>query len=220
MPDLTPKLAKLGLDSSAYDIIYNYLTSRRTKTIIEKSISTEIEITGVGEGSVLGPNCFSIGMICISVVAKRTVKRMKDEHNKICEAFTDEFADDATGILGCDNEEDLQLAINIMLEEFLEYYSLNGLKLNVSKCAVLVHRVRPATMTIYCGDQTEENKEKDCLRLLGLHMDLTYETHCSKVLGLCYEKLGTLSRLTNLIPQSQMCQLVEALPWTGVLSSG
>ena len=41
--------------------------------------------------------------------------------------------------------------------------------------------------------------------------DLTYETQCSKVLGLCYEKLGALSGLTNLIPQSQMCQLVEAL---------
>lgn len=211
---LVPKLALLGLDSTACDIIYDYLTGRKTKTIIESGISQEIELTtGVGEGSVLGPNCFSIGMICITIVAKRTVKRMEDEHNVIIEAFTDEFADDATGILGADTEEDLQLAINIMLEEFLEYYSLNGLKLNVSKCSVLVHRLKPATMTIYCGEVCEENKEKDCLRLLGLHVDkdLNFEVHCGKVLGLCYEKLGALSKLVNYLPRSEMIQLVEAL---------
>ena len=64
-------------------------------------------------------------MVCISEVAKRTERRMKEEHGKTIEAYTDEFADDATGILGADCEADLQLAINIMLEEFLEYYSVS-----------------------------------------------------------------------------------------------
>ena len=211
---LIPKLSLLGLDSSACDLLQNYLTGRKTKTIIENSISEEITLdTGVGEGSVLGPNCFSINMVCISEVAKRTERRMKDEHNIVIEAFTDEFADDATGIIGANSEQDLQIAINIMLEEFLEYYSKNGLKLNVSKCAILIHRVRPATMTLCCGPIKKENKERDCLRLLGLWVDkdLTYEVHCGKVVGACYEKLGALTRLVNYLPMHDMAQLVEAL---------
>ena len=219
---LVPKMAQFGLDSSACEILSDYLTNRKTKTIIGASISNEVTLnTGVGEGSCLGPTYFSCGMACISVVAKRTVKRLKEEYNIIgVEAFTDEFADDATGILGAKTESDLQMAVNVMLEEFLRYYSANGLALNVDKCHVLIHRVKAKTMDIFCGPPasvfgppTEEMKEKKVLRLLGLMIDsdLTFKTHTQKVVGGCYAKLGAMKKLVGLLPLHELLRVVEAL---------
>ena len=211
---LIPKMRELGLDESACEILADYLTKRRTKTCIENCTSLEIELdTGVGEGSCVGPTFFSCGMCCISNVAKKTEKRMKEEHGVEVLAFTNEFADDGTGILGTDTEDEMQLAINIMLEEFLEYYSTNGLKLNLDKCAILVHRIKPKTRVLYCGEVKEDNKEKEVLRLLGLWIDkdLSFETHCGKTIGACYEKLGALTRLVPYLPQDQMINLVKAL---------
>ena len=212
---LIPKLRKLGLDHSACATLENYLTNRKTKTCIGGCVSGEVELeTGVGEGSCLGPVCFSCSMCCIGTVAGITVKRMKEEHNiDSVEAHTDEFADDASGILGARTEEDLQLAIDIMLEEFKKYYSINGLCLNVQKCQILIHRVSPKTIDLYCGERIPENKEQSCIRLLGLQIDrdLTYEVHCRKVIGGCYEKLAAITKLVGYLPLKDLIRVCEAL---------
>ena len=219
---LVPKMAQYGFDSSACDILRDYLTNRKTKTVINGFISQEISLeSGVGEGSCLGPTYFSCGMACISIVAKRTEKRLKDEYDVIgVECFTDEFADDATGILGASSEEDLQLAINVMLEEFLKYYSANGLALNVEKCQILIHRVKPKVQDLFCGPPasqygppTEDMKEKRVMRLLGLMIDadLKFDTHCQKVIGQCYTKLGAMQRLVGILPREEVIQVTEAL---------
>ena len=212
---LIPKLRKLGLDHSACGLLENYLTHRKTKTCIGGCISGEVELTtGVGEGSCLGPVCFSCSMCCISRVAAITVKRMEAEHNiKTVEAYTDEFADDASGILGARTEEELQLAIDIMIEEFKRYYSINGLCLNVKKCSILIHRVSPKKTDLYCGERIPENKEQNCIRLLGLQIDkdLTYDVHCRKVIGGCYEKLAAIKKLVGYLPLKDLIRVCEAL---------
>ena len=218
---LIPKMKQLGLDDTACETLANYLTKRRTKCVIDNKVSEEIELdVGVGEGSCLGPTCFSCSMSDISVVARRTEKRMLEEHNTVVEAHTDEFADDATGALGAPGEEQLQQAVNIMLEEFLKFYSANGLCLNVDKCALVVHRVKPKTMDLFCGPPASINgppsldmKEKPVVRLLGLWWDseLKFETHCQKVIGGCYAKLGAMRRLVGHLPLSEILQVCESL---------
>ena len=218
---LIPKMKQLGLDDTACETLADYLTQRKTRTVIDGKVSEEEELeSGVGEGTCLGPAFFSCGVSDISVVAKRTEKRMKEEHDAVVEAKTDEFADDASGILGADDEETLQKAVNIMLEEFLKYYSANGLCLNVEKCALVVHRVKAKTMDLFCGPPanmsgppTLEMKEKAVVRLLGLWWDseLKFETHCQKVIGGCYEKLGAMRRLVGHLPLHEVIQVCEAL---------
>ena len=218
---LIPKMSKFGFDESACAILENYLTNRRTITKIGDATSEEITLdTGVGEGSCLGPGFFSGGMSDISIVARRTEVRAKVEYNIEIVAFTDEFADDASGILGADSEPDLQIAINIMLDEFLKYYSANGLCLNVDKCSVIIHRVKAKTMDLFCGPPAGVygppalcTKEQPVIRLLGLWLDsdLKYETHCQKVVGGCYEKLAAMKRLVGYLPLHELIQVCESL---------
>ena len=56
-------------------------------------------------------------------------------------------------------------------------------------------------------------KEKRVMRLLGLMIDsdLKFDTHCQKVIGQCYTKLGAMQRLVGILPREEVIQVCEAL---------
>ena len=86
------------------------------RTKIGNFISNKIHLSsGVGEGSVLGPCIFSMGLCDVSTVATDTVKACKELGLDVL-ASTVEFADDITGVIRAYTEKDCQLAINIMME--------------------------------------------------------------------------------------------------------
>ena len=59
---LIPKMSKFGFGEKSCQLLSNYLTGRRTKTKVKNILSSDGEVeTGVGEGSLLGPNFFSCG---------------------------------------------------------------------------------------------------------------------------------------------------------------
>ena len=83
-----------------------------------------------------------------------------------------------------------------------------------------MHRVKPKTMDLYCGPPasisgppTLDMKEKPVVRLLGLWWDseLKFETHCQKVIGGCYAKLGAMRRLVGHLPLNEILQVCESL---------
>ena len=191
---LVPKMRRYGFGPNSCKLLRNYLTGRSTKVRIKSLSSSSVTLdTGVGEGSVLGPNFFSCGMTDIGVVAKRVSKYLK-EHYRIDAFLTQiEYADDTTGIISCQNERELQIAVDELLKGFGKFYSANGLKLNESKCHVLVVRSEKKTMTIMCAGQDEEDK----IKLLGLHIDnkLHYDDHTSVVCGKIIGKIKQLERL-------------------------
>ena len=104
-----------------------------------------------------------------------------------------EYADDTTGLLSACNEEELQIAVDALLEGFSRFYSANGLKLNEGKCHVLVVRPHKKTRNITCAGQEEKVK----IKLLGLHIDnkLTYEDHTDVVCGKITGKIKHLEAL-------------------------
>ena len=92
---LIPKMSRFGFGKKSCQLLSNYLTGRRTTTKIKNIMSKEVNLeTGVGEGSVLGPNFFSCGMTDISIITQV------------------EYADDTTGVIGASNEQDLQIAVD------------------------------------------------------------------------------------------------------------
>ena len=180
---LVPKMSKFGFGEKSCQLLGNYLTGRRSTTKIKNIMSKEVSLeTGGGEGSVLGPNFFSCGMTDISVVAKRVMKELKDKYNIEVFITQVEYADNTTGIIGAKNEHDLQHAL---LAGSSRFYSVNGLKLNESKCNVLVVRPHKKINDITCAGEVEVDR----IRLLGLFIDnqLSYEGHtkiiCAQILG-------------------------------------
>ena len=183
---LIPKMARFGFGELSCQLLKNYLTGRRTRTKVNNIMSAEVELeTGVGEGSVLGPNFFSCGMTDIGVVASRVMKEIKDKHGIEVFITQVEYADDTTGLIGAKNESDLQIAVDALLQGFSRFYSVNGLKLNESKCNVMVVRPHIKVNDITCAGEVEVEK----IKLLGLHIDnkLSYESHtkiiCGRILG-------------------------------------
>ena len=193
---LVPKMSKFGFGEKSCKLLDDYLTGRRTQVKVKGILSPEVTLdTGVGEGSVLGPNFFSCGMTDVSVVTKRVQKKLTEHYNMNCFLTQIEYADDTTGIIACENERELQIAVDELLAGFGRFYSANGLKLNETKCHVLVIRPHMRYMTITCAGQ----EEVPSLRLLGLFIDnkLTYETHTKIVCGRLAAKLKHLDCLKN-----------------------
>ena len=66
---IVPKLKRLGIGEFAAKLLHSYLTSRKSKTKIKGAYSAWIEVkTGIGEGSVLGPQIFILTIVCCMVV--------------------------------------------------------------------------------------------------------------------------------------------------------
>ena len=191
---MVPKMKKFGFGENSCKLLDNYLTGRRTRCKVKNILSGEVQLeTGVGEGSVLGPNFFSCAMTDIGVVARRVVKELKEDWGIEVYINTIEYADDTTGLIGAKTEGELQFAVDALLKAFGDFYSANGLKLNEKKCNVLVVRPHEKIADIYCAGQAEVKQ----LRLLGLFIDnkLEYTGHTKIVCGRLAGKLQHLEAL-------------------------
>ena len=206
---LCPKMAKFGFDKQSCMLLNDYLTGRQTKCKIKNTYSRYVELSsGVGEGSVLGPTFFACGLIDIEQVAVLTKSKCKEVGVEV-EVSGVEFADDCTGVLICRTEEDLQSAVNVMIEVYQTYFESNGLCLNRDKCQVLVYRPKSKVKDIYVLDKCEENN----VRLLGLYHDTEgeYESHFNYVKKKCQERMAHLRRCAKYLTKYQRKKACEAL---------
>ena len=207
---LLAQLEVYGFDVKARSMVGSYLSNRKTKCRIKGCMSGEVELdSGVGEGSVLGPGFFICGMCSVSVVAKRTRLEMAEAGFWI-DAWTLEFADDTSGVLVCDDEAELQVAIHLMMDKFRHYFNSMGMCLNMSKCELIVFRSsRKEFSQTLPGGQREVN----CVKLLGLHIDNSYKftTHTEKVCQKLRFKLANLNRVRPYLSESKAKMITESL---------
>ena len=207
---LVPKMSRFGFGEKSCDLLRNYLTGRRTRTKVKNIMSSEIELeTGVGEGSVLGPNFFSCGMTDVSVVAKRVMRKIREVDGKEVWCSQIEYADDCTPVIAADDERSLQLGINEMLEGCSQFYSSNGLKLNEGKCHILVFRPHWKVSDLHVAGKPEEQS----VRLLGLFIDnkLNYKVHAGIVCGRIVGKLKALEKIKHKASFKTMKEVTESL---------
>ena len=61
-------------------------------------------------------------MTDVSVVAKRVMKHLKEKKNIKVFIMQIECADDCTGVVPADNEDDLQVAVDDLLAGFSRFY--------------------------------------------------------------------------------------------------
>ena len=162
---LLKKIQAFGIRGKLYDWIASFLTGRKQHVIVDGVMSTIIDvISGVPQGTVLGPLLFLIYIDDIFSVVK---------HSKI-----KVFADDSK------LHKDISSHIDrILLQEDLlsvvNWADVNNMELNEEKFQLLQHGKLPDLKQPYILPSGETLKGSDHVKDLGVYIDpdLNWRTH-------------------------------------------
>ena len=184
---LLAKLHAYGFSKSAIKLVHSYLKNRWQRTKINNSFSSWKELlSGVPQGSVLGPLLFNIYLNDLFWVINST-----DACN---------YADDTT-IYACD--QDLETVLKRLEHDTLisiEWFDSNYMKLNSDKCHLLISGFKHQYHWIKVGDSIvwESSHEK----LLGIDIDnkLSFDLHISDICKKAGRKLSALARVSKFLP--------------------
>ena len=193
---LVAKLYAYGIRGTSLKLLQNYLSNRYQRTKIEGKYSTWEELlTGVPQGSVLGPILFNIYLNDLFYIV---------EYSNICN-----FADDTTP--NC-SKKDLNEAITNVEHDcslLVEWFRDNYMTLNVPKCHLLVSGFRNEAIFAKVGDALlwEENSAK----LLGIIIDssLAFDNHVKMLCKKASQKLTAISRMSKFMSQQKRKTLMR-----------
>jgi len=179
---LIAKLHAYGVDHKSLGLIKDYLTGRKQRVKVSPAFSSWSELLeGVPQGSVLGPLLFNIYLNDLFWFIEQT-----DACN---------FADDTT-LYGCDtniSEVIRRLEHDTLIS--LEWFGCNYMKLNESKCHLLLSGHKHEHIFARAGGATiwESQMEK----LLGVCIDrnISLKHHVSDLCKKANQKLSALIRL-------------------------
>ena len=184
---LIAKLEAYGFEKQALAIILNYLTDRWQRTRVNSSFSTWSELlTGVPQGSVLGPLLFNI--------------YINDLFLQITSTHPCNFADDTSLNAFDASLEDMLRSLEYDSLSFIIWFEINFMKLNEDKCHFLMGPSTPEHLWLNVGQTKiwESSEEK----LLGVVIDknLNFDSHLSKLCNKVSQKVSALARVSNLLP--------------------
>ena len=170
---LLAKLHAYGFDNKSLRLIKSYLSNRWQRTKINDSFSSWTElIYGVPQGSILGPLLFNI--------------YLNDLFFVVLESELCNFADDNT-LYACNlSLDDLIRKLELSASSVIDWFKQNHMKLNESKCHLLVCGNKSAKMTVNIGNF--KINEADEVKLLGVLIDkkLKFDNHMNSN----YKKAG------------------------------
>ena len=118
------KLTAYGADLHALDILQDYLNNHKQRTNVDSFYSSwEAILSGVPQGSILGPLLFNIFMCDMFLVLNTT--------------YFAGYANDSTPFVVRDNIADVIKALEQIGENLVNWFSNNKMKLNTNKCYLL-----------------------------------------------------------------------------------
>ena len=166
----------------------------------------------MGEGSIVGPQFFTTTLCDIEILGNHGMRRAA-ENDLDLDVFLIGYADDVSSLVIGDSEEDVQAGIDIMDDEFEQYFSSAGLALNKDKSEVIMFRSHRQSTQIKVGDQVEA----DQVKLLGLTVQKNYkfDKHAKILAATLRTKVEKLGKVTPYLNFKYRKRVVEAI----VLSS-
>lgn len=179
------KLNSLGIVGSPYNWLKSYLTNRRSYVVFRDHLSRELSVSsGVPQGSHLGPILFLL--------------YFNDVFNSCSSAMMLAFADDVKIFQRVRNESDC-LALNADVARFSEWCSLNGLKVEVSKCMAISFSRKTSPIIFDYSVSGHTLSRVTSVRDLGVIFDdrLTFGLHIENVVARSYRMVGFIRRSTQ-----------------------
>ena len=145
---LVAKLHAYGLSLPALKMIQDYLLNRKQRTKVGSSYSSwENIISGVPQGSILGPILFNIFLCDLFL-----------EHEECC--FTN-YADDTTPYVVANNTEEVIENLTNVTQKLFTWFANNQMKANHDKCHLLLStqeeaNIQIANTTIKCSQSEKK----------------------------------------------------------------
>ena len=192
---LIAKLHAYGLDIDSLNILQDYLSNRKQRTKVDSFYSYwEAILSGVAQGSILGPLSFNIFMCDMFLILKAIY-------------FTG-YADINTPFVLRDNIADVIKALEEIGENLVNWFLNNQMWLNTNKCHPLLNSQGPNTLKI--GDLHINNSLSE--KLLGITFDckLKFNKHIENICQKASQKLKALARLAPDMGTTEKCILMNA----------
>ena len=176
---LLVKMARYGIDDGVVRWVGNLLSGRRQRVVIEGVASGwEWVLSGVPQGSVLGPVLFIVFIDDIDEGIRSTVLK---------------FADDTKLVARVGSEEDRERLRQDLIELF-KWSEDWQMLFNLDKCAVMHFGFANEGMEVRLGDKVlgAQKSERD----LGVIVqnDLKVDKQCSKAANEANKRLGMINR--------------------------
>ena len=192
---LIAKFAAYGFALSSLKLVASYLSDRKQRTKVNNSFSKWSEIiSGVPQGSILGPLLFNIYINDIFYFVEDNITNYAD----------------STILYSIDtNVETVISNLEIDSSILLRWFEDNLFKLNTDKCKLLITN-HDTEISIKVGCETIIGQKS--VKLLGIKLDnkLDFNDHIINICKKANSKLHALARVSNLMNKDKLRILMKA----------
>ena len=195
---LIVKLEDYGFDTCALKLVYSYLANRKQRAKVGSAYSTSQNISGVPQGSVLGPLLFNIFINDLFLT---------DLESEMCN-----FADDTT-IHACDTSiEAVTINLKDHLQKPLDWFKNNGMCVNPSKFQIMFLGLKNGNSFILYIDG-QQMKQSEQVKLLGVQIDnsLIFDANAKELCRKINQKLCAFSRIRPFLNKEKAKMLLTSV---------
>ena len=193
---LLAKLHAYGVADKSLRVIMDYLKNRYQRTKVNGKCSEwEALLTGVPQGSVLGPLLFNIYLNDIFYVVEMT---------ELCN-----FADDSTPYSSGYSLHEVIGNVEHDCSVLVEWFRDNYMTLNAIKCHLLVSGLKDEHICASVGDA--KIWEESSAKLLGILIDsnLSFHSHVKMIVKKASQKLTGILRLIPYLSERKRKLLIK-----------